>query len=135
MGEAIAPPCPSLVTPMDMISNKPRGPSGGGHTSTHGAGCSGAGHFGIRPFRHFATKCKIISGAVSRRNCPGSEVSRLFLDPVPKCRYRYRSVLWPKCPVTGCSSCWMWVGWIVDQFCDPVLGANERIVRAPFVGL
>ena len=22
---------------------------------------------------------------MSRRNCPGSEVSRLFLDPVPKC--------------------------------------------------
>ena len=30
------------------------------------------------------TLSRITGGAVSRRNCPGSEVSRLFVDPVPK---------------------------------------------------
>ena len=38
---------------------------------------------------------------LSRRHCPLSEVSRRFLDPVPKCLVRVWSVLGPKCPVTG----------------------------------
>ena len=48
---------------------------------------------------HFGTSAK-----VSRSNCPGAEVSRLFLDLVPKClktlkpKCLVRIVLVPKCP-------------------------------------
>ena len=70
---------------------------------------------------------QITGGAVSCRSCPGSKVSRLFVDLMPKClvpRFLVqmcletvmkclmrvscgsevswcRSVLWPKCPVTN----------------------------------
>jgi len=68
------------------------------------------------------TLSRITGGAMFCRNCPGSKVSRLFVDLMPKClvpRFWQRSVLrwcwsvscgsrvswcqsflWPKCPVT-----------------------------------
>jgi len=75
---------------------------------------------------HLDTSAPILSritgGAVSRRNCPGSEASRLFLDqcrsvlalmpkwhfgtpvPVPKCFMRLWSILVPKFLVAEVSS-------------------------------
>ena len=71
-----------------------------------------SGHFGTkeldtsdpsRPIQEYDFMYR--SAEVSRSNCPGAEVFRLFLELVPKClktfrhqtlRYRCRSVLWPK---------------------------------------
>ena len=63
-------------------------------------GQTGAGHFGHKTFRQQDTSAptlsRITGGAVSCRNYPGSKVSRLFVDLMPKClvpRLWCRSVL------------------------------------------
>jgi len=46
-------------------------------------------HFSTKTLRHQDTSAptlsRITGGAVSCRNCPGSKVSRLFVDQMPKC--------------------------------------------------
>ena len=58
------------------------------HTPVPGQGGQGAGHFGHKTFRHQDTSAPTLSGitggSASCRNCPGSIVSRLFVDLTPK---------------------------------------------------
>jgi len=78
------------------VSNKPTNHQflvRNGQTSNgHMGATSATRHFGttklVPKCNHLETSAptlsRITGGAVSRRNCPGSEVSRLFVDPVPK---------------------------------------------------
>jgi len=59
---------------------------------------------------------RIIGGAVSRRYCPGSGVSRLFLDPVPKCIKTVRH--W--CRNVSC-----------HVFCRSDFGTTAEVTSAP----